>query len=256
LLLSLVLTGPAVYADDDDDERDRPRASFVYAPEKPFAGDEVVLTSTSTSEDGEIDEHEWDLDGDGEFDDAEGEEVRTSFAQPGSYVVGLRVRDDRRRSRPFFDTIEVSSRPDPGTSPPGTSPPGTGPSGDAFGPRLLNPFPRVRIRGVTTPTGARIDLLSVLTPGGTRVLVRCKGRGCPWRRKIRKARFGTTLARTVRIPGFRRRHLRAGTVLQVFVTRRGMIGKYTRFRIRRMKAPLRVDRCTAPGAARAARCPG
>ena len=60
----------------------------------------------------------------------------------------------------------------------------------------------------------------------------------------------------MRVSGFKRRHLRAGTVLEVFVTRRAMIGKYTRFTIRRMKAPLRVDRCTAPGVARVRRCPG
>ena len=61
--------------------------------------------------------------------------------------------------------------------------------------------------------------------------------------------------RAVKMPGFKRRHLRAGTVLEVFVIKRGMIGKYTRFKIRRLKAPLRADRCTAPGVARARRCP-
>jgi len=57
------------------------------------------------------------------------------------------------------------------------------------------------------------------------------------------------------MPGFKRRHLRAGTVLEVFVTQKGMIGKYTRFKIRRLKAPLRTDSCTAPGRTRVRRCP-
>jgi len=43
------------------------------------------------------------------------------------------------------------------------------------------------------------------------------------------------------------RHLRAGTLVEVFVTRPGLIGKYTRFRIRRRGAPARTDLCLVPG---------
>jgi hypothetical protein len=48
---------------------------------------------------------------------------------------------------------------------------------------------------------------------------------------------------------------RAGAVIEVFITRKGAIGKSTSFKIRRMKAPKRLDRCTAPGKARVRRCP-
>jgi hypothetical protein len=53
---------------------------------------------------------------------------------------------------------------------------------------------------------------------------------------------------------FRRQYLRAGVRLEVFVTKRGMIGKYTRFRIRRGKAPARLDRCLVPGVKKPVRC--
>jgi PKD repeat protein len=258
-----------------------PSASFGYAPAVPMTGEEVVLTSTSNDRDGTIRDHRWDLDGDGAFDDATRAEVRTSFAEAGSRLIALQVVDDDGAASPAaFVDIDVTGRPDPpapgprapdppsqGPSAPGPSAPGgrgtPGPSKpdlsvsgrSVTGPRLLKPFPRVRVRGVTTPSGARIDALSVRTTGGTRVLVRCKGRGCPWGRKGRSARIGGGLVRVVRIPGFSSRRLRAGTVVEVFVTRAGYIGKYTRITIRRgLKVPMRVDRCTSPGAARVRTC--
>ena len=42
------------------------------------------------------------------------------------------------------------------------------------------------------------------------------------------------------------RRLRAGTVLRIFVTRSGFIGKYTRFTVRRNMAPRRADACARP----------
>jgi large repetitive protein len=233
-----------------------PRASFDWSPDEPVTGEEVVFTSTSNDPDDEIEEYEWDLDGDGDFNDGDGPEARRSFGEPGTYTVGLRVRDDNGRTSAAFETIEVAPRPaPPPQNPSGPAPaPGTG-TDNALG-GLISPFPSVRIRGVTTVTGARIDLLSVRTPGGTRVLVRCKGRDCPWRRRLLRARFGANVVRVLRVPGFKRRRVRAGTVIEVFVIARGRIGKYTRFRIRRLNmGPIRVDRCTARGVARVRRCP-
>jgi hypothetical protein len=37
------------------------------------------------------------------------------------------------------------------------------------------------------------------------------------------------------------RRIRAGTVLRIFVTKPGFVGKYTRFTVRRATAPARVD---------------
>jgi hypothetical protein len=51
------------------------------------------------------------------------------------------------------------------------------------------------------------------------------------------------------------RLLRAGLTLRVTVTQQGMVGKYTRIRIRRLKLPVRVDRCVMPGSSRPAACP-
>jgi hypothetical protein len=62
------------------------------------------------------------------------------------------------------------------------------------------------------------------------------------------------LSRTLHVRRFARRTLRPGAVVQVFVTQRGAIGKYTRFRIRAGKPPSRVDRCLPPGGKRPVRC--
>jgi hypothetical protein len=114
-------------------------------------------------------------------------------------------------------------------------------------PALLSPFPIVRIRGRLTRTGAAINLLSVRAPRGSRVSVRCVGPGCPPR----------TIARTAGVIRFQgvRRHLRAGARLEIRVTKAGTVGKYTRFTIRKGKAPLRTDMCLAAGGERPVRCP-
>jgi PKD repeat protein len=234
-----------------------PAASFRYTPAAPLTGDEVRLTSTSTDRDGTVQAHNWDLDGDGAFDDATGAEVRTSFAEAGSHIVSLQAVDnDGARSATAFASIDVARRPAPTAFDLPLAPPAPTSRPAATGPRVLSPLPRVRVRGVTTATGARIDFLGVRTRGGTRIRVLCRGRGCPWARNLQRARFRTSVVRTVRVRGFKRRHLRAGAVVEVFVTRPAMIGKYMRLKIRPgMKPPKRVDGCTSPGGARVRKCP-
>ncbi len=114
---------------------------------------------------------------------------------------------------------------------------------------LMGPFPVVRIRGSLTRTGARIGLVGVRTPVGARVEVLCRGRGCRRRRATYVSRRGYVRAR-----GFERR-LRAGAVLEVIVTQPDTIGKYTRFRIRRGRPPVRTDRCATYGSRQAVACP-
>jgi hypothetical protein len=87
--------------------------------------------------------------------------------------------------------------------------------------------------------------------------VRCRGRGCPFRRTSRTlARAGAKgPARTVRIKKLERRLLHGGASVKVLVSRQGEIGKYTRFKIRRSKPPLRTDLCLSPGSTAPVECP-
>jgi hypothetical protein len=52
----------------------------------------------------------------------------------------------------------------------------------------------------------------------------------------------------IRFPG-------AGTTISVSITKRGQIGKYTRWLIRGGKVPKRKDLCLYPGRSKPARCP-
>jgi PKD repeat protein len=223
-----------------------PTAAFSFSPSDPYVGEQVKLTSTSSDSDGSISSERWDLDNDGAFDDATGKHAQVSFATVGKHKVSLEATDDDGSKTTVSTTFTVKQRPAPA---PFTSPPSTKP----ISPKLLNPFPLVRISGLTTAKGVRIDLLSVRTGHSTRVTIRCKGKSCPYKRKAFTVHGKL---RRVHVPGFKKRHLRAGTVVEVFVTRSGAIGKYTRFKVRgRLKPPRRVDSCTAVAVAKVKRCP-
>ena len=106
----------------------------------------------------------------------------------------------------------------------------------------------VRVTGVLTRSGARITRLTVAAPAGSRVRVSCRGRHCP----VRRARV-TMAKRHAHVRAYER-SLRAGVVLEVRVSLRNTIGKYTRFAIRKGRPPARRDACLRPGATRPTRC--
>jgi hypothetical protein len=107
----------------------------------------------------------------------------------------------------------------------------------------------VTIAGSRGSKGSRISLVYVRAPSGARVTVRCRGRGCKTRsQSVRGAR------RRLRFRKFERK-LSAGAKLSVTVTKRGYIGRYISFKIRRRRAPLRSDLCLKEGATRPTRCP-
>jgi hypothetical protein len=114
-------------------------------------------------------------------------------------------------------------------------------------PRMIRPYPTVRISGRITTTGADLALLTVKAPKGVRITLTCTGRGCP----LREVAQATALWH---IPQFER-ELRAGTKLTIRVAKQGYITKVTTITIRRGKAPARSDLCQLPGATKLTRCP-
>ncbi len=112
--------------------------------------------------------------------------------------------------------------------------------------RVFKPFPVVRIKGLLTRRGARVTLLSVRAPRGVQIAVVCRGRDCPSRRF-------TPAAGVRRLRRFER-DLRAGTRLELSITKPGYIGKRTVIVIRRGRAPWRSDRCLAPDTRRVVPC--
>jgi hypothetical protein len=116
-------------------------------------------------------------------------------------------------------------------------------------PTLMRPFPRVRIRGYFTDSGAVLQRVSVRGPRGARIALSCSGRDCPFRQHARR------LPRRVRVRSLER-SFRAGTQIVVRVTKSRRIGKHTRIVIRAGRPPTRRDRCLMPGSSRPMQCPG
>jgi hypothetical protein len=204
-----------------------PLAAFTATPTLALRGQPVTLASISSDPDGPIAAQAWDLDGDRAFDDAATPSATVTFPTAGPHPVGLEVTDRDGATSSAFQSILVVEPPPP----------------------LLSPFPVIRIVSRTTVRGVRVLLLVVHAPRGAKVRVHCKGRSCPWRRRSVRPRHGHVRIRALERP------LRAGTVIEVFVSRPGRIGKYTRIRIRRGRAPARKDACIRPGARRPGRCP-
>jgi hypothetical protein len=116
-------------------------------------------------------------------------------------------------------------------------------------PRLMRPFPRVRIKGYFTRFGAVLKLVTVRGPRQARIAVSCRGDDCPYRHRARRLS-----RRVVRIRSLER-YLRAGTQLVVRVTKARRIGKYTRIMILADRPPARRDRCVMPAGLAPVRCP-
>jgi PKD repeat protein len=208
-----------------------PVAGFAFSPTKPKVGQQVEFVSSAVDPDGRLQDQRWDLDGDGQFDDARGDDVLYTFPTSGLKTVRLRVEDNSGGAAVKERTIQVAPGP-------------------PARPGFLNPFPVVRITGEVRGSGALVRLLSVRAPRGALAAVQCTGKGCPTKR--RRHRLGRS--HLARFKAYERQ-LRAGVRLEVFVSKPGTIGKYTRFTIRAHASPKRIDRCLVPGKAKPTRCP-
>ena len=193
-----------------------PVASFTVGPTAPVARELVTLTSSAVDLDGPIVAQQWDLDGDGAYDDATGEKALYFWRRAGTYQVGLRVTDRNGAVAVSRTAVVVTAA-------------------------LLEPTPRIRFVGVPTSNGAHLDLLTVVAPKGAHVGIRCKGHNCPFKQK----RY-TSKGKRVNLRRLAR-SFPAGTVIELRVTKPGTIGTFTRIRIRAAKRPARLDRCLEPG---------
>jgi len=128
--------------------------------------------------------------------------------------------------------------------------PQIGPVNDPLaGFKRLRPFPVLVVAGRLRGARTRISDFVVRGPRGARVSVRCKGRGCPF------GRIGGTIGKRKRLRVRRaQRTFRAGQILEIRVTGRNRIGKFTRITFRRASAPRRSDLCLSPAAKRPSRC--
>lgn len=206
-----------------------PQASFNVAPASPLDGDLVTFSSTSGDPDGPLTAQQWDLDGDGQYDDASGA-IATKAFETGSYTVRLRVTDSRGATATAERRIDVAKRP----------------------PRLLTGV-KISLFGNLTQRGVRFKRLVVRTPAKATTKITCKGRKCP--KAARAASKRTSKTRRLRFKRFERA-FPGGTLITVTVTRPGYIGQYTTIKIRKgQRRYVRKDRCLQPGARKPSACP-
>ena len=116
-----------------------PAAAITYAPLSPKSGDSVSLASTSADPDGPLVSQDWDLDGDGGFDDWSGPTASVTFSDAGNHQIGLRVTDRDGAASATAVTIAVQEPPV----------------------HALSPFPVVRIVGSFGTPGIRIEQLVI-----------------------------------------------------------------------------------------------
>ena len=248
-----------------------PLATFGFTPSTPAPGQTVTFASQASDPDGPPPALAWDLDNDGAFDDGTGATASLTFRTAGSVTVAHQATDDSGASTIAFQTVPVREPPSLFDGSGGSGPSATSPGATRSSPSprpaagtatrgststsarlLMSPFPIVRIRGQARGARVSLNLVSVRAPRGATVLVRCKGRGCPPRRAQKRSRSG---ARAVRMRSLERNYA-PGAVLEVYVSLRGRVGKYVRFRIRRGAAPARRDLCLPPRGTRPISCPG
>ena len=213
-----------------------PVAQFAIAPLAPEVGEQVSLRSFSYDADGSVVSQRWDLDGDGDFDEnVTGKTAFTVFSKPGPRIVRLEVRDSAGAVQTDTQTIEVRRQ--------------ARRAGASSGPRLMYPFPVIRLAGSVITSGALVRTLEVRAPVRSKITVRCFGKSCPAERFAKAS--GSKRVRFKRMARF----LRAGTVIKVAVRKGNLIGKHTRWVIRAMKLPKRTDSCLYPGKSKPVRCP-
>jgi hypothetical protein len=206
-----------------------PVAALTFAPSTPYVTDLISFTSLSDDPDGPLASEQWDLDGDGQYDDAGGAGVSRRFPVAGLHTVRLRVMDTFGRVSTTSTTFNVLKQDvDPPT-------------------RLRS---RIRIVGFAGVGRIRVDLLTVKVRKGATVKVRCSGKSCPRRRAV-STRVNDGL---VRLRWLERR-LRPGTRLYFAITYPGKIGRYERILLRKGKRPARNTKCLWPGEPKARACP-
>ena len=167
-----------------------PLSGFVSFPAAPTAGQQVTFAYSAVGPVAAID---WDLNGDGVFDDAHGATAARVFAAPGSYPVSLRVTDVDGLATTTTRLIAV-----------GLATPLLLRSAPPAGPTLISPFPIVRVSGRTSLRGAAHQ--------GARGVRPCRraDHGGMQREDLPVSRWRTIGAKTLSVDPLKGRFLGAG----------------------------------------------
>jgi len=122
---------------------------------------------------------------------------------------------------------------------------------DAPRPRLVNPVSSDYDQ-VKRPKAIRLRVLKIKSMhAGDKVVIRCKGRGCPYKKRTRTGRAGQ---RTLNLLApFKKRNLRPGVRIEIRITRPQWVGKYVLLRVIGRKLAL-DSKCIEPDSTKLFSC--
>ena len=219
-----------------------PVARLTVSPNTIKAGEAATFDASASSDDaGRIVRFQFDLDGDGAFETDALDQPRSSraYTVAGNIGASVRVTDEVG----LTSTSRADLRVNPGPTPP---PQLTRASLDISFATFPRRFTRVR----------RFRIL-MAKPGMT-VSVSCKGKGkgCP-RKTLRKTKTIkiTKTGRHNLLSLVKNAKLRTGVKLEVRILEPGVVGKFSRYTIRRSAGPKRVTRCVVNGRTTSEVCP-
>jgi hypothetical protein len=149
-------------------------------------------------------------------------------------------------------TTTPATTSDPAPGPGGSDPSSGGPAATASPPSLAVVAAAVssKFQAALRTVVLKLVVKNAPAPASIRVVCSGKKKGCPFKTKT----VGPKSADTVLTKLFKNARLRPGAVIEVRVTRPGMVGKIFRFTIRKKKAPASQTLCLAPGAKTPAAC--
>ena len=113
--------------------------------------------------------------------------------------------------------------------------------------KRIKPKPVVRISGRTTVAGTRITRFTVKAPKGATTKLACSKGTCPVHKQTIKGGHTSHLAKFERT-------LKAGTRIQLTISRKGYVSEITIITIRSKRAPARSDSCLLPGRTKRQKC--
>ena len=89
---------------------EEPTVTLAFAPLPAIVGKPVTFTASAADRDGQIRSQTWDLDNDGEFDDATGPTAKHTFSTPGRPTLRFRAVDDLGNAKILTTTVGVLRR--------------------------------------------------------------------------------------------------------------------------------------------------
>jgi PKD repeat protein len=189
-----------------------------------LTGDEISLDGRGSGDpDGSIVSGTWDLDGDGEFDDATGPIATVAFDAAGAHTVALHVVDDNGASSVATAVITIGEEAVAATTTAAPPPPS---APVKVGATLRYAFTRSASATMFT------SLLVRNVPVGAKVKARCKGGGC-----ARKAFTAIAKTDSVSLTTMIHRRLKVGATITVVVTKPGLVSRTITVTVRKGKDP-------------------